>query len=292
MRAFRLILPLAVLACLAASAHAQAASGLTGTWHGSQGTVLVVTQRSATSVSWVARSADGKTWANEFSGTISGSTITGTYTDLPGYTNSPLENHGSATVRIDDDCHMTLLEVTIIGKAGTASASGERYTKAPCPTAEPVPIGTVSNGCGGSDWKAVVKALNFLGNTSTYYNSNDLFNPLLQPFTVSFLDACDLHDAGYAGAVVRDKLRGGIKDFRRWTRKRVDDKFLADMRLLCERAIPATERIALENCRSTGGNASVGAESRYNVVRRHGHRFFDADLSRPGTQRQGPRASG
>src|SRR5206468_3066353 len=100
-------------------------------------------------------------------------------------------------------------------------------------------IESVSNGCGGGEWKIVVKVQNFFGNTSTYYNvaNKYLFHPQARPFTVDFRAACDLHDAGYAGAVVKDKLRGGIKDFRGWTRKQVDEKFLADMRMLCRQQI-------------------------------------------------------
>ncbi len=152
-----------------------------------------------------------------------------------------------------------------------------------------MPIASVSNGCGGAGWDSVVAAQNYLGNTSVYRNSN--LNPLARKFTVNFKDACDLHDAGYGGAIVKDKLRGGVKDFRKWTRRQVDEKFFADMRLLCQRTIPAAFATALANCMSTGGNASFGAESRYNFVRRWGKHFFDADLSKTGTQSTGPRAN-
>lgn len=157
----------------------------------------------------------------------------------------------------------------------------------------PVPIETVSNGCGGAGWRLLEKAQNYLGNTSTYWNSRDglLFDPTAKSYTVAFTEACNLHDAGYAGAVVRDKLRGGIKDFRGWSRKQVDEKFLADMRLLCERTIPKSAVYALRNCRGRGGNVSFGAESRYKFVRSQGYRFFDADLVEPGTQRTGSRAN-
>lgn len=156
-----------------------------------------------------------------------------------------------------------------------------------------VPIATVSNGCGGKGWRVFEKAQNYLGNTSTYWNSRDglLYDPSAKSYTVDFTEACNLHDAGYGGAVVRDKLRGGIKDFRGWSRKQVDKKFLADMRLLCERHIPKSAVYALRNCRGTGGNVSIGAESRHEFVREHGARFFDADLSDSGTQRTGSRGN-
>lgn len=154
-----------------------------------------------------------------------------------------------------------------------------------------VPIETVSNGCGGAGWRALEKAQNYLGNTSRFWNSEDglIYDPRARPYTVDFSAACNLHDAGYAGAIVKDSLRGGIKDFRSWSRKQVDDKFLADMRLLCVRQIEPSAVYARRNCRSTGGNISVGAVSRYNFVRCFGSAFFDADLERPGTQKTGRR---
>jgi hypothetical protein len=112
---------------------------------------------------------------------------------------------------------------------------------------------------------------------------------MVRGFEVDFTQACNLHDAGYSGAIVRDPLRGGIKDFRRWSRLRVDTKFLADLRFLCERSIPRTKSIALANCRKSGGNLSFGAETRYNVVRCFGNKFFDANLARPGRQETGTR---
>jgi hypothetical protein len=131
---------------------------------------------------------------------------------------------------------------------------------------------------------------NYLGNTSKYANSN--VNPLARTYAVNFKDACDLHDAGYSGAIVRDKINGNVVvDFRTWSRKRVDLKFFDDMRTLCTRQLPATASTALRNCKSTGGNASFGANSRFSFVREFGYLFFDADLSRPGTQRTGPRAN-
>ncbi len=150
-----------------------------------------------------------------------------------------------------------------------------------------VPIGKVSNGCGGGDWDVLVWAQNYFGNEHTYQNSN--INPLALEYTVNFKDACDLHDAGYGGETVVDKINGGTIDFHAWSRPAVDDKFLKDMRTLCERAIPAKAKTALTNCKARGGNASFGAESLYNFVHKQGWRFFDADLTKPGTQKTGHR---
>ena len=268
------------------SAAAQTSWNLTGDWQGSAGNDLQLRQ-SGTTVTWLARAGDPKEWAHDFTGTITGNLISGTFQDRPGY---EIHNRGRITAQIVDDCHLVITGVGL--NDSPLSGGGERFTKTPCGAMKlvPVQISTVANGCGGAGWDSVVAVQNYLGNTSKYANSN--LNPLARTYTVNFKDACDLHDAGYAGAVVRDKINGGIVvDYRTWSRKRVDAKFLDDMRRLCTRQIPATAFIALRNCKASGGNASFGAESRFDLVRRIGARFFDADLSRPGTQRRGPRAN-
>ncbi len=149
-------------------------------------------------------------------------------------------------------------------------------------------IESVSNGCGGGPWKALAAAQNVLADKHTYKNSN--INPLAASFMVDFRDACNLHDAGYSGAVVRDKLHGGaIVDYRSWARQPVDVKFLQDMQLLCDRQIPAGASTARANCKARGGNVTFGAGSLYAFVREQGFRFFDADLARPNDQPSGPR---
>jgi hypothetical protein len=90
---------------------------------------------------------------------------------------------------------------------------------------------------------------------------------------------------------VPDSINGGWFDFRAWSRKRVDNKFLADMRRLCTRAIPARAKTALEDCKARGGNVSIGAQSRYNAVCLVGAANFDANLTKPGTQPTGHRVN-
>ncbi len=139
----------------------------------------------------------------------------------------------------------------------------------PAPPDALVPIASVSNGCGGGEASAQGK----FGDSSTFKDSN--LDPTAKSYTVNFREACKLHDAGYSGARVRDALHGGVVvDFFTWTRTAVDDKFLADMIMICERAIPASAATALANCKATGGNASFGARSRYNFVRRFGGLFW------------------
>jgi hypothetical protein len=151
------------------------------------------------------------------------------------------------------------------------------------------PLAKVSNGCGGAGWSAIVWVQNYFGNKHTYKDSN--INPLARSYTVDFAPACNIHDAGYGGQTIVDGINGGTVDFHGWSRKQVDDKFLADMQTLCARAIPATARTALANCRARGGNISLGARSLYNFVRSQGYRFFDADLTKTGLQRSGHRGN-
>ena len=61
------------------------------------------------------------------------------------------------------------------------------------------------------------------------------------------------------------------------------------MRILCNRQIPATARVARAKCRGRGGQDAFGAESRYNFVRSWGDNFFDADTTQDGTQEEGDR---
>lgn len=144
-----------------------------------------------------------------------------------------------------------------------------------------VPIKNVSNQCGGAGWDKVVQFQNWVGNTSSFYDRR-----LNESFTADFTDACNLHDAGYGGATVRDILDGKrgdrpIVNFRLWSRGEVDKKFLEDMRKICVREIPKRAAGARKACREGRG--------RYRAVRAVGGYFFDADLRKPGTQRKGHR---
>ncbi len=139
-----------------------------------------------------------------------------------------------------------------------------------------VPIGRVSNGCGGEGWDAVVSAENYFGNTSTYYGEDGT------PYEVSFVDACNLHDAGYGGHTVYDRFTGAKIDFHGWSRAEVDEKFRMDMEKLCEEQIPAEEQQARAECK---------ANLRYPTVRTVGGLFFDADPMHVGTQSEGTRSN-
>ena len=137
-----------------------------------------------------------------------------------------------------------------------------------------VPIGRVSNGCGGEGWDAVVAVENYFGNTSTYYGEDGT------PYTVDFTAACNLHDAGYGGQTVHDEINKINIDYHDWSRGEIDEKFRMDMEKLCDAQIPAEERQALAECKTN---------FRYPTVRTVGNLFFDADPMTAGTQKTGDR---
>lgn len=135
-----------------------------------------------------------------------------------------------------------------------------------------VTLASVSNGCGGG--KAGTSAR--WGDTSAYLNTK---NPFGKRYRVNFRMACNMHDAGYAGARIRDPFRRGrITDFFGWPQRKIDRRFLRDMRGICRRQIPASARGARSDCMDRGGTLSIGAKSRYNLVRRFGRRYY---LKRP-----------
>jgi hypothetical protein len=167
------------------SAAAQTIWNLTGDWRGSAGNLMQLRQ-SGTMVTWFARSADTKEWAHDFTGVISGNSISGAFQDRPGY---QLHNRGLITARIIDDCHFVITTVAVNG--GSPTDGGEKFTKTSCsaPQAWPalpdalLPIASVANGCGGGEASAQGK----FGDTSTYRDSN--INPAAKAYTVNFREA-------------------------------------------------------------------------------------------------------
>jgi hypothetical protein len=117
-----------------------------------------------------------------------------------------------------------------------------------------VTLDSVSNGCGPGEASSDDR----FADTATFGH-----------YTVSFRTPCNLHDAGYSGALVRDPLRGVTVDFFTWTRARVDSRFLSDMVLVCGRVIPANDAEPLLGCRQR-------ARRFFNFVNEHGARFFAA----------------
>lgn len=156
-----------------------------------------------------------------------------------------------------------------------------------------VPIERVSNGCGGRGWDALEKVQQYFGNEHTFFD----FGSGLK-YTVNFKDACDLHDAGYGGHIVLNKLRGGTIDYRNWSRLEVDRRFRRDLRLLCHSQIPESAEGAMAKCvagasvfKNVSVAAQVGADTLYDIVSTFGDLFFDSDLVKPGHQSDSEKSS-
>lgn len=133
-----------------------------------------------------------------------------------------------------------------------------------------VSLESVSNGCGGGPSGDDPK----YGDDSEFANTEIPFDNWMgfnkaKRYHVDFREACKQHDAGYSHAKVRDmKLNGGkVIDYFNFTKKMVDDKFLVDMRKICDAQIPHEAKVARRNCKQNGGFHFVsGAKTRYNLV--------------------------
>jgi hypothetical protein len=214
-------------------------------------------------------------------GTISGNKLTGRWDEAPTrkgpsdagpfeFTLKPDGKSFTGTWRHDGDPPANLGSWTGTCSGGECLKNGEDDSPWPPLPSALVPIDSVANGCGGGAAGNDPK----YGDTSEYVNSEVPFSGA-RKFLVNFREACKLHDAGYSGAKVKDAIHGGVVDFLSWSQKQVDDKFLADMRILCDRQIPAAATTARTNCRQNGGFHSVsGAKSRYNFVRGAGSLFY------------------
>jgi hypothetical protein len=74
---------------------------LAGTWVGQDAGVFVVKQ-SGTTVTWYGHSADNKTWAHDFKGTLKGDYVVGHFQDRPGFAN---RYQGDLALHIADNNH-------------------------------------------------------------------------------------------------------------------------------------------------------------------------------------------
>ncbi len=184
-------------------------------------------------------------------------------------------DRGSATWSIVESGSSLLLHFCTTNPSNSSDTRCNDLTRAG-PVAPPWPrlpnalvsLAVVSNGCGGG----VASNEHRFGDVSTYRNSN---NPVGMRYLVNFRLACNVHDAGYSGAKIKDPFSGATIDFYGWSQRRVDEKFLADMRTLCDRAFEGKDApVALADCKAHGGKTSWGAESRFDFVRSFGHLYY------------------
>lgn len=143
----------------------------------------------------------------------------------------------------------------------------------------------VINGCGGSQWGAAAGDIQALVLDVRTYGST----------VVRFAEACNIHDAGYAGITVHDPVSGDVIDFRKWTRESVDELFLEDLRALCARRLAGRESAALvRECKNGdpvteallmfGASPPVGAVTYFTAVRQFAVDAYDTNATMPGTQ--------
>jgi hypothetical protein len=274
---------LVVVVCGAGRASNTVSYDLTGVWTDKAGTTSLTLKQSGTTLTWRG-GPHNRAWIQNFTGTLSGSRFSGTFRqDAPGV--SPQRYHGTMEAVVIDNCHFRF---TAIRQAGWPTLTNIGFRKSPCTSAIApvwprlpdalVPLIAVSNGCGGGAAGNDPK----YGDDSEFVDSEVPFADAAswkrsKKYHVSFREACKQHDAGYSGAKVRDMaLNGGkVIDYFTWTKTAIDDKFLVDMRKICDDQIPKTATVALANCKQNGGFHLVsGAKSRYNIVDKGGFLFW------------------
>jgi len=149
------------------------------------------------------------------------------------------------------------------------------------------------NGCGTASYGDAAKWLqNGFGNKRIYGK-----------FVVNVKQACDVHDAAYAGVTILDPFTARPMDFRPWSRQSIDTKFMNDIRELCRTQLTTkAEKKYLTACLNglgldplkvvfagSVGNLNsvqdqIGAMSYYETVRAYGGVGYDTDATIPGKQ--------
>lgn len=111
---------------LAGAAGARELSGvdLTGTWHGTDGSTYEIKQ-TGTAVRWSAHSADNRSWAHDFTGSIKGNLIVGTWKDRATH---QIRQTGQLTLRIVDADHLVYVKSSV----GFGTRAWDRKAKQGC----------------------------------------------------------------------------------------------------------------------------------------------------------------
>ncbi len=132
---------------------------------------------------------------------------------------------------------------------------------------KPVSLKSVSNGCGGGE-----------AHTDPQIADTFTFSPVSgDKWIVNFRLACNVHDAGYSGVLVRDPLQGNKEiDFSTWSRKKLDKLFLTNLKQICWDQLPGYSPLLLTKCYAL-------VHTYYALVRLVGELFFEANPITPGT---------
>lgn len=148
-------------------------------------------------------------------------------------------------------------------------ASGPCLKNTPVWPALPSPLVTlesVANGCGPGT----------AGNKPRFFDTSKYKDKKTKvTYEVTFRKACDVHDAAYNGARIKDPFNDDkMVDFYNKSRYDIDERFYDDMRTLCFQQIPGHAINARYQCTQNGGTFSTGARTRYRAVKAVGHRSF------------------
>lgn len=141
------------------------------------------------------------------------------------------------------------------------------------PLVEPIDPSAHSNGC-GPKW---LPGFPFLINHQTF-KGKDSTTGVTTKFRVDFKPACDLHDAGYAGALVINRFGASPLDYNTYSKAAVDKKFFYDLCKICDQTIPSSNKEALEKCKYN----KRGAWGYNYAVRKAGFYTFDCNPSTSG----------
>jgi hypothetical protein len=120
--AFLALVAAAGVVVLPAAAAGQTSWDLSGTWLGQGGGdgVYVIKQAGAT-VSWYGHSNDGTSWSHDFTGTIQGDLVAGTFQDRAGF---GAYQRGAVSVRVVDACHLRYVSSSVPWGTGLWTKQG------------------------------------------------------------------------------------------------------------------------------------------------------------------------
>ncbi len=131
---------------------------------------------------------------------------------------------------------------------------------------KPVSLKSVSNGCGGGE-----------PHTNPQFLDTATFSPVFgDKLTVNFRLACNVHDAGYSGVLVRNPLHLNKEvDFSRWSREELDKLFLFNLKKMCREQLQGSPLLRTK--------CYARVHTYYAFVRLVGEKYFNANPITPGT---------
>jgi hypothetical protein len=277
----RIFIFVAAFAAMASMGVGSASAAFTweGTWNVPEFQATWNVTGSDTEFRYEEVTSPGTDWANTYSinatrTTVAPMVFVGTLynSGYPGKPESAFAGTVEFTVNIDGTSFAGTIKYsngmpndTINGTctAGACAKNTPVWPPLPSPL---VTLESVANGCGPGT--AGTKPRYF--DTAKYTDKTSRVT-----YTVTFRKACDVHDAAYNGARIKDPFNDDkMVDFYRIGQYRIDQRFLDDMRTLCFQQIPGHAVNARYQCTHRGATFSTGALDRYDAVNAVGHHSF------------------